>query len=264
MRLRPAAVALCLIAVIALGPAALAASAVTAPGVTAPSVTALSDTIAPGVIKGVDGFGTASVLVPKGTYITYLARTDSRLKGKLLQIWTNTGAGWHLTTTRRIAADGTVHYFARVTERSGYWAKYAGDSSHPAASGHGRSATVSADGTTVIAAQCADFAPADSGAKVILSRTVAAPVGATIRVTVCANPSTGFSWTSAAYDAAHLTRVGHSLHPGGPPPGSPGTETWSYRVVESGMGRATLVYSQPWKGGLKAAWTVMLTVDGHR
>jgi predicted secreted protein len=248
------AAALCLLVV-------LVAGAPTAMG--AQAVTALSDSIAPGVIHGVDGFGTASVLVPSGTYISYLARTDARLKGKTIQIWTNTGAGWHLTTTRRIAADGTVHYFARVTQRSGYWAKFVGDSSHAAASGHGRSATISADGTTVIAASCADFAPTESGAKVILNRTVAAAVGGTIRVTVCANPSTGFSWTSAALDTEHLARVGHSLHPGGLPPGSPGTETWSYRVIRSGTGRATLVYSQPWKGGVKAAWTLMLTVDGH-
>jgi predicted secreted protein len=255
MRFRTAAIALWLAAALLQGgPSALAA----------PAVTALSDTIAPGVVEGVEGFGTASVLVPSGTYITYLARTDARLKGKTIQIWTNTGAGWHLTTTRKIGADGTVHYFTRVTDRSGYWAKFVGDASHAAASGHGRSATISADGTTIISASCADFAPAESGAKVILGRTVAAPVGATIRLTVCANPSTGFSWTSAAYDSAHLSRVGHSLHPGAAAPGSPGTETWSYRVVSSGTGHATLIYSQPWKGGLKAAWTVMLTVEGHR
>jgi predicted secreted protein len=252
---RGLAAALCLVAVLAQGAPTVVA---------APVVTALSDTIAPGVIKGVDGFGTASVLVPSGTYVTYLARTDSRLKGKLIQIWTNIGAGWHLTTTRKIAADGTVHYFARVTERSAYWAKYVGDSSHAAASGHGRTAAVSTDGATIVAASCADFAPTESGAKVILGRTVVAPVGATIRITVCANPSTGFAWASAAYDSAHLARVGHSLHPGGLPAGGPGTETWSYRVVQSGTGHATLVYSQPWKGGLKAAWTVMLTVEGHR
>lgn len=255
MRFRPAAAALWLAAVFFQGaPTALAA----------PTVTALSDTIAPGVVEGVEGFGTASVLVPSGTYITYLARTDARLRGKAIQIWTNTGAGWHLATTRTIAADGTVHYFARVTQRSGYWAKFAGDAGHAAASGHGRSVAISTDGTIIISASCGDFAPAESGAKVILGRTVAAPVGATIRLTLCANPSTGFSWTSAAYDSAHLARVGHSLHPGGAAPGSPGTETWSYRVVESGTGHATVVYSQPWKGGLKAAWTVMLTVEGHR
>ena len=255
MRVRLAAVGLSLIAILTVAaPAAVAA----------PAMTALSDSIAPGVVDGVEGFGTASVLVPNGAYITYLARTDARLKGKTIQIWTNTGAGWHLTTTRKVAADGTVHYFARVARRSGYWAKYAGDQTHAPASGHGRSANISADGTYVISTSCEDYAPAEAGGKVILNRMVVAPVAGTIRVHVCAIPSTGFSWTSAAVDTAHLMRVGHSLHPGTSPPGSAGTETWSYRVVSSGTGRATLVYSQPWKGGLKAAWTVLLTVDGHR
>jgi len=32
-------------------------------------------------------------------------------------------------------------------------------------------------------------------------------------------------------------------------------------LTDAGIGRATLVYSQPWKGGEKAVWTLMLTVE---
>ena len=39
-----------------------------------------------------------------------------------------------------------------------------------------------------------------------------------------------------------------------------GTETWTYEVLHAGIGHATLLYSQPWKGGEKAAWAMQLTV----
>jgi predicted secreted protein len=56
-------------------------------------------------------------------------------------------------------------------------------------------------------------------------------------------------------DTAHLMRVGHTVRSG-----APGSETWSVRLTADGIGRTTLVYSQPWRGGEKAAWTLMLTV----
>ena len=75
------------------------------------------------------------------------------------------------------------------------------------------------------------------------------------------NASTGFSWLLASIDAGHLMRVGHGIHASpAVHVGAAGTETWSFRVVAAGTGRATLVYSQPWRGGEKAAWTLMLTI----
>ncbi|RDJ93623.1 hypothetical protein B4Q13_20715, partial [Lacticaseibacillus rhamnosus] len=76
------------------------------------------------VLAGTDGFGTSTVLVAKGGYVTYLVRTDSRYKGKKIQIWTDTGTGWTQPTSRTIAADGSIHYHARVTGRTGFWAKF--------------------------------------------------------------------------------------------------------------------------------------------
>jgi predicted secreted protein len=78
-------------------------------------------------------------------------------------------------------------------------------------------------------------------------------------VIVCSNPATGFAWGMVALDSAHLTRVGHTMR-AGTGAGAAGTETWSIRLTNGGVGRTTLVYSQPWRGGEKAAWTLMLTV----
>jgi predicted secreted protein len=230
-----------LLALVLLPLAAAPASAVTA---------ILMDGIAPGVMHGSDGFGTSTVLVPKNGYVTYIVRTDSRLKGRAIQIWTDTGSGWKMTTTRKVEADGSVRYFARITGRVGFWAKYAGVK--PTATSHGRLAGVSADGSTTIRLACEDLGPTGSAVKSFVSRTVAVKVGGTLRVIVCANPSTGFSWGMVALDSTHLLRVGHTMRGA--------TETWSLRLTSGGTGRSTLVYSQPWRGGEKAAWTLMLTV----
>ena len=223
-------------------------------------VAVLADAIAPGVVQGSEGFGTATVLVPKGGYVTYLVRTDSRLRGKRIQVWTDSGAGWRLTTTRKIANDGSIHYFARVRVRTGFWAHYV-DGGTPPVTSHARAAAVSADGTTIIRLACEDVAPTGAAVKSIVGRTVTTTVRGTIRVIVCASPSTGFAWTMASLDTAHLRRVGHTLHVRSGPPGSAGTETWSLRLIEPGIGRATLVFSQPWRGGEKAAWTLLLTIQ---
>jgi predicted secreted protein len=213
----------------------------------------LMDAIAPGVMRTSEGFGTSTVLVPKNGYVTYLVRTDSRLKGRLVQIWTDTGKGWKLATTRKVEADGSVRYFARVTGRISFWAKYTGVK--PTSTSHGRSAAVSTDGTTTIRVACDDLGPTGSGVKSIVNRTVATRVNGTVRVIVCAQPSTGFAWGMVSLDGTHLLRVGHTMRTG-----SAASETWSVRLKSGGTGRTTLVYSQPWRGGEKATWTLMLTV----
>lgn len=104
--------------------------------------TRLTDGIAAGVNKGTAGFGTSSVVVPKGTYVTYLVRTDPKLVGKVLEIWTRTRTGpWKPTTARAVAADGSVHYYARLTAWTAFLAKWAGDDTYLPSSSHGRIAT---------------------------------------------------------------------------------------------------------------------------
>ena len=102
----------------------------------------LTDSIAPGVNRGTSGFGTASLVVPANSYVTVLVQTSPNLAGSLVQIWVESKTvGWHSLTLRRVASDGTVHYFARVNGWTAYWVKFPGNSTYAAAASHGRIAT---------------------------------------------------------------------------------------------------------------------------
>ena len=102
----------------------------------------LTDAIAAGVNKGTSGFGTASVVVPRGMYITVLGRTSPNLSGSIVEVWTRTKTGaWTRLTSRLVASDGTVHYYARVYGWTACWLKFAGDATHSPAASHGRVAT---------------------------------------------------------------------------------------------------------------------------
>ena len=234
-----------------------------AAGTAAAADPVLTDSIAPGVIRaGSDGFGSATVLVKENGYVTYLVRTSPTLVGRSLDIHVNLGDGWKKVTNRVIGADGTARYHARVTARTGFWASLPATSKTPEIASHGRSAAVSREGRTTITLGCEDFAPTGSSTRVVVSRRAQAALSTTVTVNVCSNPSTGFRWTTVAIDDTHLRQVGHTIHASTAKiPGAPGTERWSYRLTSSGAGRVTLTYSQPWTGGEKAAWTLMLTIE---
>lgn len=231
---------------------------VPAPAAAATPPPILTDAIAPGVLDGNEGFGTTTVLVGTGRYVTYLVRTSPNMKGRKIQIWTDTGAGWKQTTTREIGADGTARYHARVTGRTGFWAKLPKSGATPAAASHGRAAANSRDGRTIIRLGCGEFAPTGSSTRVVVSRRAQGTPKGTISIVVCSNAANGYRWTMAAIDTAHLAQVGHTINTAAE---IDATDTWSYRPTEAERGRVTLVYSQPWPGGEKAAWTVMLTVE---
>ncbi len=102
----------------------------------------LTDAIVPGVNRGTSGFGIRSLVVARDSYVTVLVQTDPSLAGSLVQIWVESKtSGWHSLTLRRVAADGTVHYFARVNGWTAYWVKFPGNSTYAAAASHGRIAT---------------------------------------------------------------------------------------------------------------------------
>jgi hypothetical protein len=102
----------------------------------------LADAIAPGVNRGTSGFGMRSLAVARDSYVTVLVQTSPNLAGSLVQIWVaSKTSGWHDLTLRRVAADGTVHYFARVNGWTAYWVKFPGTSTYAAAASHGRIAT---------------------------------------------------------------------------------------------------------------------------
>jgi hypothetical protein len=102
----------------------------------------LTDTSAAGINRGTSGFGTKSLVVTRHGYVTLLVMTSPNLTGAHLQIWAKSRTGsWHLLTTRIVAANGTVHYYARITGWTAFRARFVGDASHAAAWGPGRIAT---------------------------------------------------------------------------------------------------------------------------
>jgi hypothetical protein len=217
----------------------------------------LTDAIAPGVLEGTEGFGTSTVLVRKNAYITYLVRTSPALRGRTLEIWTDTGGGWKRTTSRAVGSDGTTRYHARVQGRTGFWAKLPKSGSTPAVASHGRSAAVSRDGRTIIRIGCDELPPTGSSNRAVASRRVQGTPILTVSLVVCSNAANGYRWTTAAIDDQDLAQVGHTIGAGS----GARTDTWSYRLTAPDRGRVTIVYSQPWPGGEKAAWTVMLTIE---
>ena len=89
-----------------------------------------------------------------------------------------------------------------------------------------------------------------------------------LTVVLCSNPSTGFEWPDSAEisDQTVLEQTDHEYNaPEGegdepPAPGTPGTETWTFRALKEGTAEVSMEYSQPWEGGEKAWWTFVLTV----
>jgi predicted secreted protein len=229
-----------------------------------PAPLVISDAIAPGVTTSAGAFTSASVVVPAGASVTYLATTDPRLAGQAVQIWTKNRAGdWQAATTRSVATDGTVRFSTRVLAWIGIQARFTGNADFAAASAHGRSATVSADDSIRLTVGCDAFASASRTAPgpISVTRSAIALVGGTLVVTLCSNASTGFRWDPPVYDHAHLRLISHaSAGPHVAMPGAAGTETFSFSVIGTGSTEVRFTYSQPWTGGTKAARTVSLGI----
>jgi len=108
---------------------------------------------------------------------------------------------------------------------------------------------------------CDELAAAASGSGVV-ERSVDAAVGESIRVTLCSNPSTGFSWEQPALPASSAVEVVEHgvVAPSGALVGAAGSETFTLRAAAAGTTEIQLAYSQPWAGGTKDAWTVRLVI----
>lgn len=232
------------------------------PTVAAAEGVVLSDSIAPGVDRTAASFGTATVTVPPGAYVTYLVRTDVSLAGQAVEIWTTTAGGaWHLTSTRLVGSDGIARYFARVSAWTGFWAKYPGDAGHSAAVSHGRAAGASATGASAVSLACDDFTSVGTGGTGQLAATVPVRVGSRLTVTLCANASTGFAWEAPTFDRSLLRLTSHRAAPPTTAlPGAAGSDRWTFTVLRTGTTTLRFAYSRPWAGGEKGIWTVTLTI----
>lgn len=110
---------------------------------------------------------------------------------------------------------------------------------------------------TVMGVDCATFE-----AQPAVTDAVAIGQGDSLQVTLCTNPSTGFSWEDPIGEgAATLELESRAVaEPVDAAPGAPGQEAFTFRSIAPGETIVHFVYSQPWAGGTKGAWTLDLTV----
>jgi predicted secreted protein len=89
--------------------------------------------------------------------------------------------------------------------------------------------------------------------------------GADVKVVLCSNPSTGFSWDEPQLgngsvlqliDRTYQAPDGASL----PIVGAAGGEVLTVRGLAAGTTTLSIRYSQPWVGGTKGEWTYRLSV----
>lgn len=88
-------------------------------------------------------------------------------------------------------------------------------------------------------------------------------IGGGLTVILYSNPSTGFSWSKLAQisDQTVLMQIDHKcLPPTSDLVGAGGQEVWTFKTLNEGSSTIYLEYSQPWEGGIKAAWTFHLTM----
>jgi predicted secreted protein len=89
-------------------------------------------------------------------------------------------------------------------------------------------------------------------------------VGSDVKIVLCSNPSTGFSWDEPRLsDAGVLTLVDRTYQAPGaslPVVGAAGGEVLTVRGLAAGTSTFSVRYSQPWAGGTKAEWTYTLWV----
>ncbi len=112
-------------------------------------------------------------------------------------------------------------------------------------------------GQTAVVISCDEFAKQAN-----MAREVRVPAGSTLNVTLCSNPTTGFSWEEAKIaDAATLQQASReSKEPASNAIGAAGSEVWSFRALAKGKTTVSFAYSRPWEGGEKGVWTLELTV----
>lgn len=111
-----------------------------------------------------------------------------------------------------------------------------------------------------VGATCDQF-----GAQKSITQTTEVSVGDQIKVTLCSNPSTGFSWQEPEIsDTAAVSLVDKSF--GAPVAGAAqvvgaaGTDSITLKATAKGTSTVVLRYGQPWLGGTSGEWTYSLTV----
>ncbi len=107
---------------------------------------------------------------------------------------------------------------------------------------------------------CAAF-ETEGAAGVPVQREIAAGVNQTMTISLCSNPSTGFSWEEPIGEGDAVVELEERsvLQTIGGAPGEAGEERFTFKTVSAGEAVIHFVYSQPWDGGTKGAWRLDLT-----
>lgn len=110
---------------------------------------------------------------------------------------------------------------------------------------------------------CDDFINAQH-----ISKEIEVTVGDKFAVTLCSNPTTGFKWGLVEITDQNTLELVDSKHEAGEkakqePPvlGAGDEEIWTFKALKEGESIISMEYSQPWEGGDKAVWTLVLTVN---
>jgi predicted secreted protein len=103
------------------------------------------------------------------------------------------------------------------------------------------------------------------GTQKIITQTTEMAVGDQVKVTLCSNPTTGFSWqepeiSNAAAVSLADKSFGAPVAGNGQVVGAAGTDYITLKATAKGTSTVVLRYSQPWLGGTSGEWTYTLTV----
>ena len=96
-----------------------------------------------------------------------------------------------------------------------------------------------------------------------ITKSVKIAVHGRLEITLCSNPSTGYSWSDSARISNHsvLWQTSHTTHPSTSSAiGSAGQERWTFRGLQEGTTTISLLYS---RGGMRGPddWTFEVKVE---
>ena len=103
------------------------------------------------------------------------------------------------------------------------------------------------------------------GAQKSITDATEMSVGDEVKVTLCSNPTTGFSWQEPEISDAAVVNLadksyGAPVAGESPVVGAAGTDDFPFKATAKGTSTIVLRYSQPWVGGTSSEWTYTLTV----
>ena len=103
------------------------------------------------------------------------------------------------------------------------------------------------------------------GAQKSITQTTEMSVGDQVKVALCSNPTTGFSWQEPEISDAGVVSLadktfGAPVAGSGQVVGAAGTDYVTLKATAKGTSTVVLNYSQPWAGGTSGEWTYTLTV----